>query len=37
MGGGGGRQGHAIPVRDQLKIDLDELADGLGIGRIEYL
>jgi ureidoglycolate dehydrogenase (NAD+) len=31
------RQLHGIPVRDQLKIDLDELADRLGIARIQYL
>ena len=31
------RQLHGIPVGDQLKVDLDELADGLGIGRLEYL
>lgn len=31
------RQLRGIPVGDQLKIDLDELADGLGIGRLEYL
>jgi LDH2 family malate/lactate/ureidoglycolate dehydrogenase len=31
------RRLHGIPVRNQLRIDLDELADGLGIGRIQYL
>jgi LDH2 family malate/lactate/ureidoglycolate dehydrogenase len=31
------RQLHGIPVADQLKIDLDQLADNWGIGRIEYL
>jgi LDH2 family malate/lactate/ureidoglycolate dehydrogenase len=31
------RQLHGIPVADQLKLDLDELADSLGTGRLEYL
>jgi LDH2 family malate/lactate/ureidoglycolate dehydrogenase len=31
------RQLHGIPVADQLKIDLDELADSLGVVRLEYL
>jgi ureidoglycolate dehydrogenase (NAD+) len=30
------RQLNGIPVADQLRIDLDELADSLGIGRLEY-
>jgi LDH2 family malate/lactate/ureidoglycolate dehydrogenase len=31
------RQLNGIPVADQLKVDLDELADSLGIDRLEYL
>jgi ureidoglycolate dehydrogenase (NAD+) len=31
------RQLHGIPVADQLRIDLDELADSLGIRRLEYI
>jgi ureidoglycolate dehydrogenase (NAD+) len=31
------RQLHGIPVADQLKIDLDDLADSLDVVRLEYL
>jgi ureidoglycolate dehydrogenase (NAD+) len=31
------RQLHGIPVGEQLKIDLDELADRLGVDRLPYL
>jgi LDH2 family malate/lactate/ureidoglycolate dehydrogenase len=31
------RQLHGIPVADQLRIDLDDLADRLGVARLEYL
>jgi LDH2 family malate/lactate/ureidoglycolate dehydrogenase len=31
------RQLHGIPVADQLKIDLDELADSLGVERLVYI
>jgi ureidoglycolate dehydrogenase (NAD+) len=31
------RQLHGIPVADQLKIDLDELADTLSVARLKYL
>ena len=31
------RQLHGIPVADQLKIDLDQIADSLGVVRLEYL
>jgi ureidoglycolate dehydrogenase (NAD+) len=31
------RQLNGIPVGDQLKIDLDELADSLGVARLTYL
>ena len=31
------RKRHGIPIADQLKIDLDDLADNLGIERLQYL